>query len=405
MLSPIGRRIVTAALLTAVASKAHAQGTARSQDIDTSIRAVGMGGTSAGVTWGDPNVWGNPASLGRVEGFRFEHGHTQLVPGLATDVFLDSDRACFGAHGVGVALMGLPSGVGGLRLSYGSSEVTDAYGIPIGTFDSEETVHAASIGVSFAGVRDALRARRGAAPGSSAWDVSGGLSVKRVRMSLAPVFGTASATTVDVGVLGRLSPLVLLPAGASEGAWTRWALFDLGAGYSVLDANHAVFDFGPGGSAPPTRMHRLGGSARAGIQLPPVGGDPWVRAIVSGFSPLVAVGYARDHDAVSAAGTNHGRYRVEHEGVEISVANVFTWRHGYWTDRLGDIVDDTSGYGYGFTLGPWAGFRRDHASMPQATDSGLPRVKRDGWTAWLDVMRVVHDLRGPSMSTAPGAGR
>jgi len=95
------RLAAVAAFFVLVPQGARAQGSGRSMDIDTSIRAPGMGGVSCGVVWGDPNVWGNVATLAGVSGVRWEHGRTQLVPGLATDVFLRSDRLMVGGGASG----------------------------------------------------------------------------------------------------------------------------------------------------------------------------------------------------------------------------------------------------------------------------------------------------------------
>ena len=73
--------IVQAALaggLSMVAAiRAEAQGTARSLDIDASIRSAGMGGACNAVFWGaDPNDWANPALLGYHSGLRYSWGKT-----------------------------------------------------------------------------------------------------------------------------------------------------------------------------------------------------------------------------------------------------------------------------------------------------------------------------------------
>lgn len=124
------------ALLVLAPCQACSQGTARSMDIDTSIRAAGMGGASTGVVWGAPNAWSNPASLGAMSGLWVEHGRTQLVPGLATDVFFRSDRFLVGGNGIGFAFTGEPDHLGGVDLNYGVSDQTDASGGVIGSFQA-----------------------------------------------------------------------------------------------------------------------------------------------------------------------------------------------------------------------------------------------------------------------------
>lgn len=396
MILPTFRRIAAAALLAAISTTAHAQGTARSQDIDTSIRAAGMGGASAGVTWGDPNVWGSPASLGDVEGFRYEHGHTRLVPGLASNVFFDSNRWMFGIGGIGVGFIGHPSGFGTQRLDYGLSEQTDPLGNVIGTFHSFERLEVASAGISVARLADAIGALAGHATRfSDVADVSAGFTSKHVLVVLAPSgLGDASATTRDWGVRGRLSPLRLVaPRGANGAGLAQRVGLDLGYGYSVLNANDARFVFANEDlAAPPTRMKRSGYSVRFTVPMPAVRAAGFEGAILAGMEPLVSLGWAHDHDANDAGGTGQYRYTVDHDGVEVCLANLFTYRRGHWTDRLGDVDGPTTGWGLGLPFGPWGGFRYDHATAPQARDSGLPDVKRDGWTAWLDVVRLLSDM-------------
>src|SRR5215468_4643234 len=123
--------LLIAATLAAslVHSSAHAQGTARSMDIDVSIRSAGMGGASAAVFWGqDLNHWSNPALLGLVRGLRYEQGSTQLVPDLASDVKLESKVLKAGGGGLGLVWSGTAPGPGGVHLSYGASEGTDSLG-------------------------------------------------------------------------------------------------------------------------------------------------------------------------------------------------------------------------------------------------------------------------------------
>ncbi len=395
-MAAVTRTLVAAALLAFAPIAAHAQGTGRSMDFETSIRAVGMGVTSCGVTWGDPEAWGNVATLGRVSGVRWEYGHTQLVPDLASDVFLRSERVLVGAYGVGVEFMGDPSGLGHLRLDYGLSTMTDGSGNVIGTFSSYETVAASGIGVSLPRLVDGVLALAGRPSHlADVVDFAGGVAAKRTYMQLAPASqgGAAAADSRDWGLQARLSPLQLLPPAAAGGLGLRELLvLDLGYGRSVLNASGGQFAFLFGNqSAPPTRMKRSGFAVRAGVNGPWTlrsGSARWL----AGLSPLFAVGYASDHDDNDAGGTGRYAYELDHDGIEVTFANVVTLRHGHYTDRSGEIDGDTSGWGIGVPLGPWAGFRYDHATMPEA--AGLSDVKRNGWTAWVDVVRIAADLHG-----------
>jgi hypothetical protein len=389
-----------ALLLTLAPVAARAQGAGRSMDFDTSIRSSGMGGASAGVAWGDPNAWGNVASLSRVSGMRWEYSRTQLVPGLATDVWLRTNRMMFGGGGIGVSVLGAPGGTDGVRLDYGISEETDLNGHLQGTFASFETVNGAAIGVSLPGLLSALSPANGAlAQISDAFDLSLGISTKRTHIELAPMSlsGVATATTYDLGVQARVSPLFIAAAPSQGGApaLRDLLLLDLGVGYSELNAMGGTFTFlADDASSPATRMHRVGTALRAGLHMPRQTAEDPLAALLAGLDPLVAVSVAYDHDD----GGPH--YKVNHTGYEITIANVYTFRHGQWTDRGGEIDGQTTGWGLGVPLGPWAGFRYDKSTVPQASGSGLPDVTRKGWTAWFDMVRVWQDLR---IGTGSGA--
>ena len=399
------RLAAVAAFFVLVPQGARAQGSGRSMDIDTSIRAPGMGGVSCGVVWGDPNVWGNVATLAGVSGVRWEHGRTQLVPGLATDVFLRSDRLMVGGGGVGVMSMGNPAG--GLRLDYGASEVTDPFGAPIGSFSSYEKVSATALAVSVPALWTAAHPTR---PGPSAagtgWDLALGGAMKHTDVQLAPsaLGGTSSATTYDWGAQLRISPLDLFANDPRLEAFKSAGVrCDLGLGYSILNAAGGEFHFGDmGGSSPATCGRRQGIGVRLGIDPPWPSSSGRAPGWLAAYGPLVSVAWAADHEANGAAGQSDV-YHVDKTGYEVSFANVLTWRHGHTSDYAGDVDGATSGWGIGLPIGPWVGFRYDRATFPQARNSGLPDVTRNGWTAWIDAVRIVRDLeRG---SEAHGAAR
>jgi hypothetical protein len=387
---------VGALLFASIPVVSRAQGAGRSMDIDTSIRAAGMGGANAGVTWGDPNVWGNVASLSRASGVRWEHGSTQLVPVLADDVWLRSDRLQVGAYGVGVSLLGIPAVVDGVRLDYGTSEETDAAGQVIGSFSSFETVNGQALALSLPRMLDALAPpNSGATHWSEMLDLSLGLSRKRTHVELAPdrLNGTAEATTWDYGVQARFSPLWLLPARANPGSPDprELVLFDLGLGYSMVNAMGEDFVFGGEDlSSPATRMRHAGVAMRLGLRMPRLKASGPLALLFEGFDPLVAVGFASDRDVCADARD----YKATHGGYEITIANVFSIRRGHRTDHLADIDGPTRGWGLGIPLGPWAGFRYDKGTTPQITT--LPDVTRRGWTVWCDAVRVWRDLRAGS---------
>lgn len=385
-------RAVAALFLAALVlspSAGHAQGTARSMDIETSVRAAGMGGASAGVWWGEPGVWGNPASLAEVRGIGVVDGHTQLVPGLATDVFFDSRRVLIGGGGFGLSLMGVPDGFGKLRLDYGKTAITDSFGRVIGSFHPYERVEGVGIGFSPVRLFDRIRGRDrgGDAPLSRWFDVALGAQHKHTKVVLFPPSsgGAGTGDTWDWGVTGRIS---VLPAHDP----TLPVHLEVSGGWSVLNANDERFEFGAlfGGTAPPTRTRRIGGAVHAMLPSPwRAGDDAMLRVIVAELHPL-EVGVAYDKDRVSAGG-DAPFYTIEHTGLEATVFGVLTGRWGHYSDPAGQIVDDTFGYGFRLPVGPWGAVTYDHARVPQANSSGLPDVKRRAWSVWIDPLRIWRD--------------
>jgi hypothetical protein len=382
-------RVIACALLVACAvpQPAQAQGTARSLDIDASVRSSGMGGASNAVFWGDdPNYWANPAMLGYHRGVRYEWSDTQLVPGLAADVTFRTFRYTAAAGGIGIALLGRPQQMGGINLDYGTSQGVDSLGNPTGTFDSFERIHSWGLGASLGeAVATVARLTGHAPPAITRYvDVALGYSEKRVVLSLAP--GEASATTgKDHGFLLRAG-VPFAPGGAPlrvDGAY----------GYSVLNYNDdavMVFPNQPG-TYPTSRIFRSGVAGRVALGLPPAvksellpGRWHW---LAEGLDPIASVGLAYDGEHVQA-GSQGGGYDVQRWGTELILGNVFGVRFGHVEDKLGDISGATSGWSVGLPLGRVAGIRYDHATIPQARDSGLPNVNRHALTTYFDPLAL-----------------
>lgn len=385
-------RVIACALLVACAlpRTTGAQGTARSLDIDASVRSSGMGSASNAVFWGDdPNYWANPAMLGYHRGIRYEWSDTQLVPGLAADVHFRTYRYTAAADGIGIALLGKPQQLGGINLDYGTSEGVDPSGNPTGPFDSFERIHSWGFGASLGEVAATVARLTGHAPPAITRyvDVAFGASEKRVILSLAP--GEASATTgKDHGVLLRAG-MPFGPAGAAGPALR----VDAAYGYSVLNYNDdAVMVFPNESTAIPTsRIFRNGVAARVAVGLPAAvkssllpGRWSW---LADGLDPIAALGLAYDAEHVQAGNLSNG-YDVQHWGTEFMIANVFAFRFGHVEDKLGGISGSTTGWGVGLPLGRVAGIRYDHASIPQANDSGLPNVNRHALTAYFDPLAL-----------------
>jgi hypothetical protein len=371
------------ALLLCV-SGAHAQS---ALDLDPSIRSSGMGGASAAVFWGgDANGWANPALLGYHSGLRFEHGRTQLVPDLADDVYFATDRITIGSGWFGVSLAGRPvEGLGRIRLDYGASEFVDESGDPLGSFPSHEDVASWGAGVSVGGLIEALARWRGAEPPAlTRWvDLAFGVSSKDVDVVRAPrrLWGTASATGDDVGLLLRATPLDNT-RGATPAVPLR---LDLSYGFSILDFNDAYLVFlNEDLASPLSRIFFNGCAARVAVGLPvslrpSLGGTGW---LADSFDPLLSVGLARDNEHVQAGGNRHSGYDVTHLGAEVTALNLVTVRTGYLDDPLGERSGATFGLGIGFQLGRFLGFRYDYGTLPEST--GLSDLKRHGYTIFVD---------------------
>ena len=383
--------------LPIVAGSAAAQGTGRSMDIDVSIRSAGMGGASNALSWGDLNYWGNPALLGYAQGVRYVHTHTQLVPGLAANVFLNSDVVQVGGGGVGAVFSGKPFDRGGVRLDYGQSEGRDETGNPTGTFGSWETVKSFGAGVSLMRtIESAVRLGGGRDLNWSRYgDVSAGMNWKDVTIVLAPTAaaGRGSTSARDEGLHARVTPI--------DGFHSETGLpvrVDFAYGASVLSYNDdAIVTFiNEDQASPVTRHHRRGGAVRIAVGRLTVparhAAGTLHRALVQGLAPLLAYSYAMDH--AELGGGSRIDYKTDGSGVEITLANVFTYRRGHYEDRSIQIDGDTWGWGAGLPLGSLGGVRYDDAHWPQAQDSGLQRVHRSQITAWVDPIELWRMARG-----------
>ena len=369
---------ITLGYLVAAPGSAHAQGTARSLDLDPSVRAAGMGAASNAVFWDGGNQWSNPALLGYERGIRYEWSETQLVPDLAAGVYFHSNVVKLGGGGAAVSLSGRP-GIGGLKLDYGLSEGSDETGNPTGTFGSFEEIESWGFGISLGQLTESIaRLSNRRLPALSRYgDVSVGMYSKEALVQLGPNFAFTSRGR-DLGVLARVSPLEWF-------ATTRDGLvdFDLAYGWSDLSYDGETDRFLLA-SDPPSEHKRRGGAARIGVAWPEqargvFGRHQW---LADGMSPLVSVGMAMDHDEISPGAF----YETDGRGVEIGLANVFAFRTGSYEDLDGEIDGSTQGWSIGLPVGRLAGLRYDRAEIPQAT--GLSKVDREAFSLWVDPLEI-----------------
>jgi hypothetical protein len=381
---------------------AHAQGTARSLDIDLSPVSSAMGGASTAVFWGDDlSHWGNPALLGYQRGIRYEWQRSSLVPGLAQGVYLTSEAVKLGAGGVGIVLSGKPWGIGNRKLHYGWSEGVDEQGNPTGFFsDSYEKADSWGFGVSALQLAQSVLGIAGSQPAtlSRYGDVSFGMNFKDVVIALAPgyVGGTASASTRDVGVLVRLTPIDFL-----DRAGPAPVRVDLALGWATLNSNDAMFVFLNEDQASPATRHRRKGLALRVAANPPgwalgparTSSARWI--LRKGLSPLLSIGAAADGAKLSAGG-GEPSFETSGYGVEVTVANVLSYRTGHYRDKEGDISGSTGGWGVALPIGSLAGVRFDQARFPQARSSDLPDVIRHAFSAWVDPLAFWRAMTSPA---------
>lgn len=367
-------------------------------DIDLSIRSAAMGGASNAMSWGDLNYWGNPALLGYAQGVRYVHTHTQLVPGLASDVFLNSNVLELGGGGAGLVLSGKPAGGGGVRLDYGQSEGRDENGNSTGTFRSWERVRSIGAGISVArALESVLRLSHGRDIDLSRYaDVSFGGNLKHVTIVLGPSSalstGQGSTDARDWGFHARVTPY-----DGFRGEGKPPIRLDVAYGKSVLSYNDdAIVSFtSVGESSPVTRHHRHGSAGRIDA-----GRWPWEprsihgklkRELIAGLTPLFSVAGSADVDDIGAL--HEFGYHTEGSGAEVTIANVFTYRRGHYEDLEGHIDGDTWGWGVALPVGALGGARYDDAHIPQARGSGADNVHRSQVTVWVDpigIWRYAH---------------
>jgi hypothetical protein len=289
---------------------AFAQGTGRSLDIQPGARQNGLGATGVAIADDATGVtWWNPAGLGFVTKSAIDLTYAQLVPGLANDVNYNyvtfvKPTAGWGAFGVGLVF-----------LSYGTSEGTDPFGNPTGTFTSNEVSPALYYGTKLLP------------------DLSVGASLKYIRIQLAPQSQSGVGATFGLD----LAALYRIPAAR------------LNLGVNVQNLGPSVTFINEDERSPLSR------NIKAGFA--------WEAYSVEGFKVLLAGDF--DQSLVTDA------FWQAHGGVELRYTDQIAGRVGYYHDPLGQL----EGLTYGIGLG-WKGLAVDFGSIPQAKGSGLPNVSK-----------------------------
>ena len=235
--------------------------------------------------------------------------YAQLVPGLASDVNYNYITFVRPTKGWGAFGLGL------IFLSYGTSEGTDPFGNPTGTFTSNEVSPALYYGTKLLP------------------DFSVGASLKYIRIQLAPqsLSGGGATFGVDLAALYRISAA------------------NLNLGVNVQNLGPSVTFINEDETSPLSR------NIKAGFA--------WDALEKEGFKVLLAGDF--DQSLVTDA------FWQLHGGLEIKYTDQIAGRVGYYYDPLGQL----EGLTYGLGLG-WKGLALDFGSIPQAKDSGLPNVTK-----------------------------
>lgn len=296
-----------------LASSAHAQGTARSLDIQPGGRQNGMG--AAGVALGDDATgatWWNPAALGFTQRPAVQLTYAQLVPGLASDITYNYGTYVQPVEGWGAF------GLGVVFLSYGQSEGVTEGGVSTGLFSSSEFSPALYYGTRILP------------------DFAVGASLKWVRLDYAPdaMSGVGTTFALDLGGLYRI-PAARLRLGAN--------LQNLGPSVTFINEDQA--------SPLPRNL-------KTGLAWEALNGKPLGLTVVTDFNQSLVT---------SKFQTINGGLEVKYAGGEAGKGGFsdvgVAGRVGYYYDELGDIRDLT--YGLGIN---WGNLQLDYGSIPQSRE-------------------------------------
>jgi hypothetical protein len=280
-------------------------------NITPGARADAMGRANVAFSNDATANWWNPAALADVDQRIFSLMHTQLVPGLADDVYYEYLGYTQHVEGWG--------GVGGslIFLTYGKSIATNEAGLELGTFSSYELSPSISLGTQIAA------------------GLSAGISLKYVYVSLAPKqflaegeAGTGDTFAADLGLLWQIPSLQIFPP-MRLGINAQ----NLGPDISFISEDQA---------------DPIGRNLKIGLGI---------MAYESESFHLLAEG------DINKSLIYSDEKPIYNMGMELGIGNYGALRAGYIYDKAGDIRDPTFGLG-----GQVGGLSVDYASVPQARD-------------------------------------
>ncbi len=319
-------RALAAALVVLVwaagAANAQSEAGAASLQIEPSARANGMGKAYAAVTDDATMSWWNPASLAFESERQATLMHSQLVPGLADDVFYEFfgfTSSIKGLGGYGLSL---------IYLTYGKNVATDFSGQVIGEFTSYEVVPSFAFGTK---ITETLGV---------------GVNFKFVWVDLAPAAvtrdghdGRGTTVALDGALLWRI-PRYRLNAALN--------FQNIGPDLAFIDEDQS---------------------------------DPLPRNLKIGLGYWLLA--QEDHKVILAGDLNKPFVRTDdgpllNVGAEYQLGEYLAGRFGWVYEGWFSQIDPINGPSFGLGL-RYKGFSFDYASVPQAP--GLDRVSRFSFNA------------------------
>jgi len=352
----------------------------RSTLFDTSVRASAMGGASAAVMWGEPGIWGNPATLAGISGVGWMASHTLVSPSLSDQIVFASQRLLIGGGGIGVSLTGKPiSGIGKALLDLGTISLT-----PFGDISSNDRTQGWGVGVSPLRMVETARKLTGSRAGSLTryGDVWFGYQAKSSEEKINDTT-FPEAETYDWGLAGRL---------ALARWWGADAPFrlDLSGAYAQVNVLRANQD-NPAAST--AQIDRTGVALHVS-HTPPAersASPPSLPRWRPGDVPELSMGIAYDHQRRHVEPYDFGSSSTDQYELEASIFRLLSLRVGYLSDPDADIQGVTYGGGVTLPIGPWGRLGYELASVPLGAD--VDRQFRQGWSVWLDPARIFEDTR------------
>lgn len=369
-----------------------------------SVRSAAMGGAGAALWWGgDANDWANPALLAYHRGIRYHKMQTDLIPQLSNSTTFSSKRLTVGWEGIGFLEAGKIGLVGGGQYDMGNQMGTDENGEITGLWQPWAQTHAMGLGVDLIRLGHLLGWQD---LDPTRWSLSVGHVWKSYEDLLAPGSllqdvgdGGTSVSTRDAGAFLRWTPLNSLNGKDSWLPSLGGARLDLAAGVSRQNYNKAEVIYVDSDQADPVaKSDRLCASVVLAVGNLADGSDgSFLNTLFEGMSPLVsaAVIFEKRNFVTPAPldwtvdWSDWSRKANETGyGIELTLANIVSYRLGHLEDEDDGISGKTSGWSLGIPIGTIAGFRYDRATVPQRAI--LEDVTREGWTAYIDVLKLWH---------------